>query len=671
MAPCIRGRGLLTTAGSVEGQGFFAHPFTPHPNTTELTPIPMKTSRMPRCRAAGFFRKATAATSLDQEAFPNLPKDYLAGALTASIWVLAGALAFGPIEAQAANLFWDNNGTTAGASSTPTGTWGTDSFWNSDSTGVANTFTATTTSADAVFFVAGPSATSGNSDYTVSLSADQAASGITFQSSATNITLGADSARTISLGAGGITMVDKAFSTVVAGGATINANIALAANQIFTTPRAPGLTFNGVISGGFNLTLSGNGARTFNGANTYTGTTTINGTNSGAVILGGTAGSLGTGDVILNAATSILTFNHTADFTFANNITGATSTSSSALTKTGSATTLTLTGTNTYTGGTLIRGNGAIKVASINTNLGSGNIRMGSSTESGSLIYTGAGETTTKTIQLSGTSGGGTIKADGTGALVVSNGVTASANSTGRTLTLRGANTDANSIGAITNGTATSGISLTKADAGKWVLTGTNTYTGITTVSGGTLLVNGDSSGATGAVSVASGATFGGAGTIGGATTAASGSFLSAGTGAGAAGTLTFASTLNISGLAAGTGGLLFDLGAIGASDKITLTSGALTLGAGALNFADFSFGTLGGFGGGVYTLIDTNTSIVGTLGSNLTGTIGGLASEISISGNDLILTVTSSIPEPSTYALAGGVLALGAAFSRRRRSLV
>lgn len=582
--------------------------------------------------------------------------------------LLTCAFALGSLPAHATNLYWDDNGTTAGASSAPTGTWGTSNFWNSDSTGVANTFTTTTTSSDAVFFVAGPSATSGNTDFTVSLSANQAVSGITFQSSATNITLGADSTRTISVGAGGIVMANTAYTGVNAGGATINANIALTADQTFTAPRAPGLTFNGVISGAFNVTHSGNGTRTFNAANTYTGTTTIN--NAGNTILGGTAGSLGAGDVILNNAAATLTFNHTADYTFANNITGPLSSSSAAVSKLGS-TTLTLTGSNAYAGGTLIRGNGAIKVSSVNTNLGSGNIRLGSSAESGTLIYTGSGETTTKTIQLVGTTGGGTIQADGTGALVVSNGITAASNSTARTFTLRGTNTAANSIGAITNGTATSGIAVTKDDAGKWILTGTNSYTGATTVTLGTLLVNGDSSAATGAVSVASGATFGGAGTIGGATTAASGSFLSAGSDASTAGTITFASTLNISGLAAGTGGLLFDLAGVGTSDKIVLTSAtasALNIGSGVLNFNDFTFNTLGGFGAGVYTLIDANSSIAGTLGSNLTGTIGGLSSELSISGNDLILTVTS-IPEPSTYAAIFGTLAIGGAVWSKRRN--
>ena len=61
-------------------------------------------------------------------------------------------------SAQATLLYWDTNGTTAG-SGAATGTWGTDSFWNTDSAGVTNTFTAATTNADNLFIAAGTTGT--------------------------------------------------------------------------------------------------------------------------------------------------------------------------------------------------------------------------------------------------------------------------------------------------------------------------------------------------------------------------------------------------------------------------------------------------------------------------------------------------------------------------------
>src|SRR5438128_1215488 len=52
-----------------------------------------------------------------------------------------------PVSAQ---LYWDSNGTTAGAGATPTGTWGTSTFWSTASDGTATT-TSWTFNAAAVF----------------------------------------------------------------------------------------------------------------------------------------------------------------------------------------------------------------------------------------------------------------------------------------------------------------------------------------------------------------------------------------------------------------------------------------------------------------------------------------------------------------------------------------
>ena len=67
-------------------------------------------------------------------------------------------------------------------------------------------------------------------------------------------------------------------------------------------------------------------------------------------------------------------------------------------------------------------------------------------------------------------------------------------NGTGNnTLQLGGNNTGNNTFaGKITDGAGK--VSLTKSDAGTWVLSGANTYTGATTISGGTLIVSGSGS---------------------------------------------------------------------------------------------------------------------------------------------------------------------------------
>jgi len=62
---------------------------------------------------------------------------------------------------------------------------------------------------------------------------------------------------------------------------------------------------------------------------------------------------------------------------------------------------------------------------------------------------------------------------------------------------------------------------VVKAGSGTLVLSGNNTYTGSTTISAGTLVINGDHSAAIGDVSVGTSATLAGTGTIGGTTTIA------------------------------------------------------------------------------------------------------------------------------------------------------
>jgi len=126
-------------------------------------------------------------------------------------------------------------------------------------------------------------------------------------------------------------------------------------------------------------------------------------------------------------------------------------------------------------------------------------IQMGQGNTGAILNYVGSGNSTTnRSIVIgSGTgsaihTGGATITNNGTGTLVftatVFNPLVASTMAN-RTLTLGGNNNGVNGVqGTIQDNAVTTGVvALAKTDAGKWVLSGNNTYTGNTTISGGTL----------------------------------------------------------------------------------------------------------------------------------------------------------------------------------------
>ncbi len=137
--------------------------------------------------------------------------------------------------------------------------------------------------------------------------------------------------------------------------------------------------------------------------------------------------------------------------------------------------------------------------------------------------------------------------------------------------------------------------SLTKTGAGVLTLSGTNTYSGDTTVRNGTLLVNNAAGSGTGSgtVTVVSGATLGGTGTIGGPVTV-NGTLAPGNNGAG---TLTISNNLVVNNGAV----LQYDLGT--SSDR-TVVSSNLTLG-GTLNITDS-----GGFGAGTYTLFTYTSTL-------------------------------------------------------------
>ncbi len=233
--------------------------------------------------------------------------------------------------------------------------------------------------------------------------------------------------------------------------------------------------------------------------------------------------------------------------------------------------TWTLSVNNTYTGATIID-NGIVNVSTIadvgSSNLGLGtNFRIGNVAASGNLNNTGTSSTTGRTLTIGnngltpavGDTGGARINSNGSGPLVFT---APNFNTTdlvgslapARTLTLSGTNTGANEIqGVIADGlSGTMATNVLKTGAGTWMLSGNNTYTGTTSISGGTLLVNGRIS-SNAAVTVQN-ANLGGLGSIQASTTIATGGRLAPGN---SAGILTFDRNLTFS---TGNNGITWEL---------------------------------------------------------------------------------------------------------------
>jgi fibronectin-binding autotransporter adhesin len=229
------------------------------------------------------------------------------------------------------------------------------------------------------------------------------------------------------------------------------------------------------------------------------------------------------------------------------------------------------------------------------------------------------------------------------------------------TLTLGGTSTGNRIQGVISDAVGSSAVlggftRITKSGLSTWELTGTNTFSGLTTVSDGILLINGNSSGATGAATI-SGGTLGGTGSLGGAVTVATAGSLAPGNAG--VGTLTLSSSLNVAAQAGitGTGKLNFELGTIAASDKVAV-AGILEIGTDVLGFGDFTFSTLAGLQNGTYKLITGATSIIGTLDpTGLSGTLGAGPAQgtLQFTGNDLELVVTGVAATDPYTSWSGG----------------
>jgi autotransporter-associated beta strand protein len=359
-----------------------------------------------------------------------------------------------------------------------------------------------------------------------------------------------------------MTLTDATLSELNAFGTTLSGPLTLGGMVTLNFGLTGFITFNGNIAGAGGLIQNGTRhdmvTTTLNGTNTYTGPTVINGAlefgkrvslyNAGlaswtadkiVVNSGGTAyfGVGGTGqftaaDIKILAALGSATGGFTngacigldtsnANFFYTSVIADTNSGANKiGLQKFGNNA-LTLGDDNTYTGPTSIRG-GTLMVTSINRVVGGtgssslgapktvadGTIMIGYYTKSGTLVYTGPGEKTDRVLYTPDI--GGDVILDQSGAGLLKFTSDHSTTASGRIIYLQGSTAGegefAGSLGGTTN------FRLIKKGTGTWTLSGTNLYTGTTTVSGGALKVTGSINGSD--VTVNNSGTLGGGGSV-------------------------------------------------------------------------------------------------------------------------------------------------------------
>ena len=229
-----------------------------------------------------------------------------------------------------------------------------------------------------------------------------------------------DSVGAITLTGANITLGASGITEVRWENLTIQNNVSLAANQTWNNGTA--LTVTGVISGGYGITKTGGGTLTLSDSNNFTGPVTV-----------------ANGTLVANSLNSV----------------------------------------NGGGGSSVLTGSALGAPVTVDD----GTISLGGAGNQGILSYSGAGETTNRVINLSGTTGGATINVDSASLLNFTSATTATgAGNKGVTL---GGNGSAQIPGFQSNGGLTN---IVKNGAGSWTFTGASSQaTGAVTLNGGIL----------------------------------------------------------------------------------------------------------------------------------------------------------------------------------------
>ena len=438
---------------------------------------------------------------------------------------------------------------------------------------------------------------------------------------------------------GGLSMESDGFGKVYLGALGGAGDLSIESAEFYIGGNGASTTYSGTIAQGTEGSLykTGSGTWTLTGSGHEVSVLTIS---DGTVVLDGANGSVGG---ISIAQTGALVLQNGAVFSTNNAIN-----SQGDLTVTGSGTLLSysdVTGSATTT----VADGGSIVIADSWRLASDSTLTIDGGTVSLNKFSTGSG-----TIYLSDPSGG-TALTVGTG---------------------NGSSTFSGTIADHSSGPG----SLTKTGAGTLTLTGANTFSGTTTISAGTLALASSGALASSTITAASGATFdvsavsggftlgsgqtlGGGGAVFGAFTIGSGAVLAPGN---SPGTLSFAGDLT---LGAGST-LLVEIGGTSQGTEYDLVSvgGAATLGGSlAVTWHNGFTASLGD----TFTFLSAAGGVSGSFSSTALPDLGGgLAWSYGQTSDSAFLTVVSAIPEPATWSVVAGAMALGFVATRRRRGM-
>ena len=488
------------------------------------------------------------------------------------------------------------------------------------------------------------------------------------------------------------------------GGVTIAATTTAVLNVL-----AKKLTLGGVITGAKSVGVMGSGTVALTGANSYSSTTFVGGNLAvSSLANGGTNSNIGAstnvaGNLVLNRGTlqysgSAVTTDRL--FTVGNGGGAIDSSGSGALVFGNTGTNIsTDTVALTFTTATFVVGSSTITVNPTTSGNTTVNLAVGQTVSGASIAAN-----TVITQILDGSR------------IVISNATTGTSTASSytfgaldRTFTLTGTNSGNNKVSGVLANSASKTLSVTKSGSGSWILSGTNTYTGVTTISAGTLVLstagtnniagsttinvqsgaNLDVTAVAGGFTLVSGQTLVGTGTLVGGLTVANNSTISPGNSPGAlhTGNETWLDGGNYNWQiydATGLAGTGYDAIAIaGALDLTNLTGGTdFNINLWSLSgIAPDANGNAINFNNALsqsWTLVSTTGGITGFLASEFTinvgaangtngftNTLGGGAFSVGVSGNDLLLSYTA-VPEPGTAAML--LTGVGMFFLLKRR---